>query len=175
MKTTNIYYLFDCSAYMNSKASENIRQTIRQIKRALAFSKVKVKLHFIGYNDKSFIINESKPFPTKGNPNFAEGLKFLETIIKYQRKYNNRQTRSIFLWYTSGKTLLGYEKQLEKLFRQKEFAFGLRYAIIKHSHSLSERKPLETFTENSNRILYHFSVSRLTSLVENLSLNKNRR
>ena len=175
MKTTNIYYLIDCSAYMDIRVKEKIQQSIKQAKRALQFSKARTKLHFIGYNDKAFILDENKPFPTKSNADLTEGLKLLETVIKYQRKYNHNQTKSIFLWYTSGKTLLGYEKQLEKLFHLKEFAFGLRYAIINHSPSYFNRKPLEVFTENSSRILYHFSVSRLTSLAENLSLNKNRR
>lgn len=175
MKTINIHYLIDCSAYMDIRAKEKTQQAISQVKRALQFSKAKVRLHFIGYNDKAFLPDEEKPFHTKGNANLTEGLKLLETVIRYQRKYNGNQTKSIFLWYTSGKSLLGYEKQLKKLFCQKEFAFGLRYAIITHSPTNSEKQRLERFTENQSRILYHFSASRLTSLAENLSLNKNRR
>ena len=175
MKTTNIYFLIDCSAFMGIRAREKAMQAVRQANRALKLSKAKTALHIIGYNDKAFLLDTDKPFPIKGNANLTEGLKLLESIIRYQREYNGNQTKSIFLWYTSGKSLIGYEKQIEKLFGQKEFAFGLRYAIINHSPTYPEKKRLETFTENSSRILYHFSQSRLTSLVKNLSLNKNRR
>lgn len=175
MKTTNIYFLIDCSAFMGIRAREKAMQAVRQANRALKLSKAKTALHIIGYNDKAFLLDTDKPFPMKGNANLTEGLKLLESIIRYQREYNDNQTQSIFLWYTSGKSLIGYEKQIEKLFGQKEFAFGLKYAIINHSPTCPEKKRLETFTENSSRILYHFSQSRLTSLVKNLSLNKNRR
>ena len=168
MKTTNIYYLIDCSAFMGNKEKENVRQIIKQMKRALRFSNTKTQIHLLGYNDKAFLLDTDRHFPSKGNANLTEGLKLLETVIRYQRKYNGNQTKSVFLWYTSGKSLIGYEKQLERLFSQKEFAFGLRYTIIQHFPTIAERKRLEKFTENADRVLNYFSAKRLMSLVGNI-------
>ena len=111
---------------------------------------------------------EANPLTSTKN-NLTEGLKLLETVIRYQRKYSSNQTKSVFLWYTSGKSLIGYEKRLERLFRQKEFALGLRYAVISHIPTKTENKRLESFTENSERILNYFSPNRLLRLATDLA------
>ena len=168
MKKTNIYFLIDCSAFRSREENEKVRQTIKQMKRALLFSNARVKTHLICYNDKAFILNTEDTFPTKGNANLTEGLRLLENVLRYQSMYEGNQTKSVFLWYTSGKALIGYKPQLERLFRQKAFAFGLRYAITDHRLSPAEQNRLEAFTENKDRVLYHFSASRMVSLVENI-------
>ena len=49
MKKTNIYFLIDCSAFRSREENEKVRQTIKQMKRALLFANAKVKTHLICY------------------------------------------------------------------------------------------------------------------------------
>ncbi|MBQ8885197.1 MAG: VWA domain-containing protein, partial [Clostridia bacterium] len=57
MKTTNIYYIVDCSVKTRGDTANRIKQNITKVARALKFCPCKTKLHIIGYNDKAFFIH----------------------------------------------------------------------------------------------------------------------
>ena len=79
MKTTNIYYILDCSVKIRGETANRIKQNITKVARALQFCPYKTKLHIIGYNDKAFFVHPFNAYLPHGNPDFGEGLKMLET------------------------------------------------------------------------------------------------
>ena len=116
--TTNIYVMVDTSFKMQGYSAK-IQTIFARYARALSFQRNKTKLHIIGYNDKAKSLSPYEPIRTGGNPNFGEGLQYLESIIRYQRKYERTQTRSIFLWVTGENVLQGWQNPLESLFKQQ--------------------------------------------------------
>ena len=93
---TNIYIIADTSFRMQ-RNKERLQTILNKYARVLNFEKGKANLHIIGYNDKAKILSPSKRITTNGNPNLGEGLKLLESVIKYQRKYDEKQTRSVLI------------------------------------------------------------------------------
>ncbi len=136
------------------------------------FKKDKAKLHIIGYNDKAKILSPFKRITTNGNPNLGEGLKLLESVIKYQRKYDEKQTRSIFILHGSDNVLQGWNAPLERLFNLKEFAFGHRYVVHYGNPDKYVKQAFCRFTDSDDKILRHFSESRLNALVQNIVKTK---
>ena len=168
MKIVNIYYIFDSSTKIRGKAKNQIEENISRITRALEFSHCKTKLHLIGYRDRSFI---SKPFErisAYGNPNLGEGLKLLDNILAYEKKHGGMWGKSIFILHSSGAVLEGWKKPLEKLYKNKDFALGLRYVVQHGKPDKEASQAFFKFTESSDKILHHFGESRLVSLVENI-------
>ena len=107
-----------------------------------------------------------------GNPDFAEGLRMLGNVLDYGRKYEHSKARSVFIWHTSGEVLEGWKSELERLYKNKEFAFGLRYVVQHGTPDKYAKEALYRFTETPERILHHFSEGRLCSLVENIASTK---
>ena len=130
-KTTNIYFLIDCSVKSAYGINTQAYRAVIKADRALTCSKfpVNVQTHIIGYNERAFFLNIFRAFPMAGKARFGEGLKLLKTSIEMQRQIQAAQTRSIFLWYSSGEVFGEWKKPLSDLFRQPEFANGLRYSI----------------------------------------------
>jgi uncharacterized protein YegL len=115
MKTTNIYYVLDCSHKMQGNKITAMSENVVKVARALKFVHSKTNLHVITYRDKAKISSPFDRLNAYGNPNLAEGLKMLESVIRYQRKYNNEQTRSIFILHSGDTVLQGWNKPLERL------------------------------------------------------------
>lgn len=161
---TNVYILVDTSFHAKSGV---IGGTLAQMARSLEFCERKNELFIIGYNDKGYLLSPYRHVVTKGNPNLAEGLSFLDTTLRYNRKYRPTNTRSVFLLYSTGNVLQGWNEKLNKLYQNKEFALGLRYAVAPYTDKYAQTA-LQRFTENENRILPYFSAGRLCSLVRNL-------
>lgn len=165
--TTNIYILADLSIRSNFCINK-IQGTITKMERALTFTKGRTNLHLIGYCDNAFTIAPYQRLRVDGNPNLGAGLTYLKSIIRYVQKYGGKKTRSIFILLTSGSALYGWQKPLKELFHIKEFAFGLRYVVTFGKPEYHSKKAFSTFTDSPDNILYHFSESRLCSLVENI-------
>ena len=110
MKTTNIYYILDCSHKMQGGKLSSMSQNILKVARALKFANSKTNLHVITYRDRAKITSPFERFSAFGNPNLGEGLKALESAIRYQRKIDNEQTRSIFILHASDNVLQGWNK-----------------------------------------------------------------
>jgi hypothetical protein len=89
----------------------------------------------------------------------------LESAIRYQRKYNDEQTRSIFILHSGDTVLQGWNKPLERLFGLKEFAFGHRYVVQYGKPDNYAKQAFYRFADSPDRILRHFSEGRLCSLV----------
>lgn len=92
----------------------------------------------------------------------------LGNVLDYGRKYEASKSRSVFIWHTFGTVLEGWKKELEKLYKNREFAFGLRYVVQHRVPDRSTKEVLYRFTETPERILHHLSEGRLCSLVENI-------
>ena len=165
MKTTNIYYVLDCSHKMQGNKITAMSENVIKVARALKFAKGKTNLHVITYRDKAKISSPFGRFAAYGNPNLAEGLKMLESAIRYQRKYNDEQTRSIFILHSGDTVLQGWNKPLERLFDLKEFAFGLRYVVQYGKPDKYSKQAFYRFTDSEERILTYFSENRLLSLL----------
>ena len=116
MKTTNIYYILDCSHKMQGNKINSMSENVVKAARALKFAKGKTNLHVITYRDKARISSPFDRLAAYGNPNLAEGLKMLENVINYGNKYPTSKTRSIFIWHTADNVLEGWQAPLEKLF-----------------------------------------------------------
>lgn len=168
--TTNIYVLADTS-YKMQRHSARLTEILNKYVRALAFSNGKAKLHIIGYNDKAKIIEPFKRIQANGNPNLGEGLKLIESVVKYQRKYDGKQTRSIFILHASENVLQGYEQPLETLFKLKEFTFGLRYVVQYGMPDNYTQKACYRFTDSPERVLRYFSENRLNALIRDIGKN----
>ena len=169
MKTVNIYYIFDASVKIRGNAQHRIEENITRISRALGFSPCKTKLHLIGYRDRAFFAKPHERIAAYGNPDLAEGLKTLGNVLDYERKYEASKARSVFIWHTSGTVLEGWKKELDRLYKNRDFAFGLRYVVQHGAPDRSAKKAFYRFTEAPERILHHFSECRLCSLVENIA------
>jgi hypothetical protein len=165
MKTNNIYYVLDCSHKMQGNKISAMRENVVKVARALKFTNSKTNLHVITYRDKAKISSPLDRLNAYGNPNLAEGLKMLESVIRYQRKYNDEQTRSIFILHSGDTVLQGWNKPLERLFDLKEFAFGLRYVVQYGKPDKYAKQAFTRFTDSEERILPYFSEGRLCSLV----------
>ena len=165
MKTTNIYYILDCSHKMQGGKLSSMSQNILKVARALKFANSKTNLHIITYRDRAKITSPFERFSAFGNPNLGEGLKALESAIRYQRKIDNEQTRSIFILHASDNVLQGWNKPLERLFNLREFAFGHRYVVSYGSPDKYAKQAFSRFTDSNEKILPYFSESRLCSLV----------
>ena len=72
------------------------------------------------------------------------------------------------IWHTSGEALEGWKSELERLYKNREFAFGLRYVVQHGTPDKYAKEALYSFTETPERILHHFSEGRLCSLVQNI-------
>ena len=168
MKTTNIYYIVDCSVKTRGDTANRIKQNITKVARALQFCPYKTKLHIIGYRDKAFFVHPFNAYLSHGNPDFGEGLKMLENVMNYGNKYPTAKTRSVFIWHTADNVLEGWQTPLERLFRKKEFAFGLRYVVYYGNPDKYTKQAYYRFAEAPDKILRHFSEGRLCSLVRTL-------
>ena len=168
MKTTNIYYVLDCSHKMQGNKITAMRENVVKVARALKFVHSKTNLHVITYRDKAKISSPFDRLNTYGNPNLAGGLKMLESAIRYQRKYNDEQTRSIFILHSGDTVLQGWNKPLERLFNLKEFAFGLRYVVRYGKTDKYSKQAFYRFTDSEERILTYFSENRLLSLLSTI-------
>ena len=167
-KTVHVYYIFDASVKIRGNAQHRIEENISRISRALDFSPYKTKLHIIGYRDRAFFTKPHTHIAAYGNPDFAKGLKALNNALDYKPS----KARSIFIWHTSGTVLEGWKKELERLYENREFAFGLRYVVQHGAPDKYTKEALYRFTDTPERILHHFSESRLCSLVENIAISK---
>ena len=94
----------------------------------------------------------------------------LKNVLMYQRKYDNQQrnTRSIFLLFAGEHVLRGWERPRKELFDVKEFALGLRYVVHSGNADGYTRRAYYGFIDNPERLLRHFSESRMCSLVRAL-------
>ena len=170
MKTVNIYYIFDASVKIRGKTQYQIEENISRISRAFGFAHCKTKLHIIGYRDRAFFAKPHERISAYGNPDYAEGLKMLGKVLDYGRKYEHSKARSVFIWHTSGTVLEGWKKELEKLYKNREFALGLRYVVQHGAPDKNTKEALYRFTESSEKILHYFSEKRLFSLVQSVNL-----
>lgn len=164
---TNIYILADSSFRMQGYSAK-MQTILARYARALSFQRNKTKLHIIGYNDKAKPLAPYTPIRTGGNPDFGQGLEYLESIIRYQRKYERTQTRSIFLWFAAENVLQGWQKPLESLFKQREFTFGARYIVYFGMPDKYSKEAFYRFVDSPDRILRYFSENRLCGLVQTL-------
>jgi hypothetical protein len=76
---------------------------------------------------------------------------------KYQRKYDEKQTRSVFILYGSDNVLQGWNAPLERLCGLKEFAFGLRYVVQYGNPDKYAKQAFLRFTDFNDKILPYFS------------------
>ena len=169
MKTTNVYYILDCSHRMAGKKMATMNQNVTKVARALRFSGGNVKLHVITYRDRAKISSPIDRFSAYGNPNLGEGLKLLESVVRYQRKYSNEQSRSIFILHAGDTVLQGWNAPLEKLYRLKEFTFGHRYVVQYGNPDKYANQAFKHFTDSNDKILPYFSEGRLCSLIRNVA------
>ena len=168
MKTAHIYYIFDTSVKIKGNIQHRIEENINRISRALNFSPYKVKMHFIGYRDHAFFGKPHERIGAYGNPDFAEGLKMLGNVLDYVRKHEQSKTRSVFIWHTSGTILEGWKSELNRLYKNKDFALGLRYVVL---HGKADKNTLDAFhrfTDSDEKIVHHFSERRLSALINSL-------
>ena len=172
--TTNIYVMVDTSFKMQGYSAK-IQTLLARFSRALSFQKHKTKLHIIGYQDKAKLLSPYAPIRTGGNPNFGEALQYLESVIRYQRKYERKQTRSVFLWITGENVLQGWQNPMESLFKQREFAFGARYIVYFGNPDKYAKEAFYRFVDSPDRILCYFSENRLCGLVMPCNLPTSRK
>lgn len=164
---TNIYILADCSFRMNYHISRLFGNLVKT-KRAINFIPERTKLHIWKYDDRVHIFHTTDFAKVSGNPNLGEGLKMLKNLILSQRK-QQPQTRSIFILHGGSFVLQGWQQPLKELFDLKEFSFGLRYVVTYGKPDYYAKKAYSAFVDTPERILPHFSESRLCSLVANLN------
>ena len=168
MKTTNIYYIVDCSTKTRGIVANRIKQNIAKVARALQFCPYKTKLHIIGYRDKAFFVHPFSPISSFGNPDLSEGLKMLENVMNYGNKYPESKTRSVFLWHSGDNVLEGWQKPLERLYGKKEFAFGVHYVVYYGNPDKYTKQAFYRFADSPDKILRHFSEGRLCSLIRTI-------
>ena len=165
--TTNIYILADVSLSMRRHADE-LQRMLSKTARALSFLHEKSDLHLIGFRDTPCTLAPFQRIGAAGNPNLGEGLKYLKSVLRYVQKYNGKKTRSVFLLYSSGNVLYGWNEPLRELFKSKEFACGLRYVITYQRPEREAARAFNAFVDSPDRVLFHFSENRLCSLVRGL-------
>ena len=100
----------------------------------------------------------------------SKQLALIECEYDSHTRHRARRARSVFIWHTSGEVLEGWKSELERLYKNKEFAFGLRYVVQHGTPDKYAKEALYRFTETPERILHHFSEGRLCSLVQNVTL-----
>lgn len=164
---TNIYILADCSCRMNFHINR-VYSNLVKTQRAIKFIPERTKLHLWKYDDKARIFNTHSFAHVSGNPDLGEGLKMLKNLILSQRK-TQPQTRSIFILHGGSSVLQGWQQPLKELFDLKEFSFGLRYVVTYGKPDYYAKKAYAEFVDSPERILQHFSESRLCSLVASLN------
>lgn len=167
MKTTNIYIITDISFRM-SRNSAKLQQTFTKMQRSLEFLGEKTKLTIIGYNDRAKLLSPFGKLQPTGNPNLAEGLKFLSSAVTLDKRNKGAGTRSIFLFYLGENVLQGWQPALQELYRNKHFAFGLRYVVAYSNMDRYAQKAAERLTDSPDRILRYFSENRLTALIKTI-------
>ena len=148
---------------------------LSRVSITLGFLPQKTKLHIWGYNDKATVISSRDRIISEGNPNLAKGLEAIENAILYERKYLQKKTRSVFLLFGSCRVLDGWQKTMKRLFKLKEFAFGHRYVVCKTIPERFALKAYKSFTDSTEKILSHFSESRLASLVSDIHTKENKK
>ena len=77
----------------------------------------------------------------------------LENVMNYGNKYPTAKTRSVFIWHTADNVLEGWQSPLERLFRKKEFAFGLRYVVSYGNPDKYTKQAYYRFAETPDKIL----------------------
>ncbi len=162
-KTTNVYILVDTS-YSMKPFINRISEMLTKITRAARFSKNKIRLNIWGYNDRTYLLDCTKPIKASGNSNLKFCLEMLKSLILYNRKYTDKSTRSIFLLIPSSKVLYGWKEVLDSVFCTEEFTFGHRYAIVFGEQNTVCR----CFTDSEEKILPYFSHKRLLALVNDI-------
>ncbi|MDE6302149.1 MAG: VWA domain-containing protein [Clostridia bacterium] len=167
---TNIYILLD-NSYQMARYRARVYENVLKIQRTLRFLNVPTKLHVWQYNDKPQVWRANCVPPSSGNPDLGEALKMLKNVIVYERKYerqSHNNTRSIFLLFTGEHVLRGWERPLKELFDITEFGLGLRYVVnCGYPDNYTKRAHI-AFVDNPERIVRHFSESRMCSLVRAL-------
>ncbi|MCQ2387172.1 MAG: hypothetical protein MJ066_01830 [Clostridia bacterium] len=167
---TNVYLIVDCSVRNKSKITQ-IQNSLIRLKRAVEFSRDKAKIHIIGYHDTAKEIKDIKALKPFGNPNASGAFEMLNGILNQHHKNGINKTRSVFIWYTSDSVLEGYKTQLNGLFKEREFAFGLRYVVTVKKPDEFLFKAVSEFVDTKDKILPYFSESRLTALIKALRHN----
>ncbi len=169
-QTTNIYLLADIS-FRNTRNAGKLQQIFTKMARELEFMKEKTNLTIIGFNDRVKLLTPYGKINAGGNPNLAEGLSFLSSALTLDRRKAQPQTKSVFILFTGENVLQGWQQRLQELFKNKDFAFGLRYVVTLGQPDKYTRKVAEHFTDTPDRILPYFSASRLGALVKTLKYN----
>ncbi len=162
--TTNIYIIADCSFRMQRQATK-LQQTFTKMQRALDLCGNHTKLHLIGYSDRAKILYPYEKIHTGGNANLAQGVDLLSSVMALTHKTQPYRTKSIFLLYAGDTVLQGWQPQLQKLFKNKDFAFGHRYVITTDTPDRYTQKAINHFVDSPDKILPYFSSNRLCSLV----------
>ncbi len=158
MRTTNVYILADLS-YGSARFAKQMQQFIIKANRACQ-TEPNVQLHIIGFNDKAKILSPFEPLNPQGNPNFAQTLDLLSSIMNYNKKYNPFITRSIIIWLSSFNVMRGYEGAFHKLNKQTEYTIAYR---LPDEYTQTARY---TFASNLSGVLDYFSENRLKRLIK---------
>ncbi len=168
--TTNIYLLADIS-FRNIRNADRLQQLFTKMSRELEFMNERTNLRIIGFNDRAKLLSPFERIKTGGNPDLAEGLSFLSSALTLDKHDGKPRTKSIFILFTGENVLQGWQPKLQELFKNKDFAFGLRYVVTLSQPDKYTRKVAEHFTDSSDRILPYFSASRLGALVKTFQYN----
>ena len=166
MKTTNVYILADVS-YNSAIFINQMQQFIIKANRACQ-TENDVQLHIIGFNDKAKILSPFEPLQPQGNPNFAQALDLLSSIMNYNKKYNPLITRSIIIWLSSFNVMRGYERAFYKLNNQSEFSRAIKYTIAYGLPDEYTQAARYTFASNISGVLDYFSENRLKRLIKQI-------
>lgn len=167
---TNVYLIVDCSVRNKSKITQ-IQNSLIRLKRAVEFSRDNARIHIIGYHDTAKEIKDIKALKPFGNPNVNNAFELLDKTINKQGKSGIKTTRSVFIWYTSDSVLEGYKTQLNGLFKEREFAFGLRYVVTMKKPDEFLHRAVSEFVDTKDKILPYFSGNRLNSLIKAIRHN----
>lgn len=164
MRTTNVYILADLS-YGSARFVKQMEQFIINANRACQ-TEPNAQLHIIGFNDKAKILSPFEPLNPQGNPNFAQALDLLSSIMNYNKKYSPFITRSIIIWLSSFNVMRGYEGAFYKLNKQTEFSRAIRYTIAYGLPDEYTQMARYTFASNLSGVLDYFSENRLKKLIK---------
>ena len=167
-KIINVYLLVDTSIYAQ-QGLPKLQKMLMGIHRAKPFMPPNTKLHVIGFNDRARMLDLSKCITPTGNPMLSAGLDTLNTVIRYQRRYEPMQTKSVFILYTSGNIAEGWKRPLNKLFKHREFAFGHRYVVTYGHLTNRANAACKAFTDTDSNVLNYFSADRLIRLISSIT------